>query len=204
MSGSWSAWHTPIAGGEKLSILRDGHAASFPEVIAGWQDDTGCRATFVEALARTPFAGFFWEMPPVARGHADIEYECVAIESRALAGLASDPVAFAANFGRTNETVATFPNLGGDALLVAPRPMGAAANYAHLAAFLRRGPQAQKHEFLQALGRAVAGELRDRSGRIWISTSGLGIAWLHARLDNRPKYYQHQPYRDREHGVVPI
>jgi len=29
----------------------------------------------------------------------------------------------------------------------------------------------------------------------WLSTSGLGIAWLHVRLDERPKYYTHAPYR---------
>jgi hypothetical protein len=30
---------------------------------------------------------------------------------------------------------------------------------------------------------------------IWLSTAGDGIAWLHVRLDSRPKYYSYGPYR---------
>jgi hypothetical protein len=33
---------------------------------------------------------------------------------------------------------------------------------------------------------------------MWLSTSGLGVAWLHIRLDSTPKYYQHQPYTSRD------
>jgi len=29
-----------------------------------------------------------------------------------------------------------------------------------------------------------------------LSTAGMGVYWLHVRLDTRPKYYQHTPYRD--------
>jgi hypothetical protein len=32
----------------------------------------------------------------------------------------------------------------------------------------------------------------------WLSTSGLGVFWLHVRLDQRPKYYAHTPYRREE------
>ena len=28
----------------------------------------------------------------------------------------------------------------------------------------------------------------------WLSTSGLGISYLHVRIDKRPKYYSHQEY----------
>ena len=31
---------------------------------------------------------------------------------------------------------------------------------------------------------------------IWLSTAGHGVAWLHVRLDSRPKYYLHAPYRE--------
>jgi len=29
----------------------------------------------------------------------------------------------------------------------------------------------------------------------WLSTAGGGVAWLHVRLDTRPKYYRYNPYR---------
>ena len=31
---------------------------------------------------------------------------------------------------------------------------------------------------------------------IWLSTAGMGVPWLHVRLDSRPKYYAFGPYRD--------
>ena len=30
---------------------------------------------------------------------------------------------------------------------------------------------------------------------LWLSSAGLGIYWLHLRLDSRPKNYSFQPYR---------
>ncbi|WP_391540805.1 DUF6940 family protein [Halomicronema hongdechloris] len=39
--------------------------------------------------------------------------------------------------------------------------------------------------------RLISEESRPR----WVNASGLGVAWLHVRLDTRPKYYQHEPYR---------
>jgi hypothetical protein len=30
----------------------------------------------------------------------------------------------------------------------------------------------------------------------WLSTAGMGVPWLHVRLDDRPKDYGHRPYRN--------
>ena len=35
---------------------------------------------------------------------------------------------------------------------------------------------------------------RDKTKNVWLSTAGDGIAWLHVRMDPRPKYYQHTEY----------
>ncbi len=86
-----------------------------------------------------------------------------------------------------------FPSLGGDATLLAPSPIDAATDYAHLAAFLRTADERQIQALWCKVGIHVAASLRDEP--IWLSTSGLGVAWLHVRLDSMPKYYQHQPYK---------
>jgi hypothetical protein len=38
-------------------------------------------------------------------------------------------------------------------------------------------------------------EKRLSASPVWLSTSGLGVYWLHVRLDTHPKYYQYQPYK---------
>jgi hypothetical protein len=105
-----------------------------------------------------------------------------------------DEHAFAAQFKNAPNFVAAFPNLGGDAILVAPEQIAASSSYSHLGAFVRSAPSAQQHLLFQALALAIDEFLHVYEGRVWISTSGLGVAWLHIRLDKVPKYYQHQPY----------
>jgi hypothetical protein len=31
----------------------------------------------------------------------------------------------------------------------------------------------------------------------WLSTSGLGVYWMHVRIDVAPKYYTYAPFRSR-------
>lgn len=38
-------------------------------------------------------------------------------------------------------------------------------------------------------------QYRHGGGNLWCSTSGLGVYWLHIRLDQYPKYYTYRPYK---------
>ena len=51
---------------------------------------------------------------------------------------------------------------------------------------------------MRAIWHAVADTAKTwlaRGDRLWISTAGLGVTWVHVRIDSRPKYYTHAPYR---------
>jgi hypothetical protein len=194
----WSAERTTIRDGwsEKIALFRNGVAAPFAEVIAAWQLDAEFRDFFIRQLADTPYPAFFWEMPPIRRSTTGRFYEFVTIRSDALARMPVDAEAFASKFKDATSSVAIFRNLGGDALLVAPRPVSGTASYIHLASFLRTARKTQQHALLASLARAIDEELRRTTARIWVSTSGLGVGWLHIRLDSFPKYYQHRPYAE--------
>ncbi|MFE4105063.1 DUF6940 family protein, partial [Almyronema epifaneia] len=60
----------------------------------------------------------------------------------------------------------------------------------------RSAPTQQVHALWATVGRR-ASQLLNEQGRqpLWISTSGLGVYWLHVRLDTFPKYYRHLPYQ---------
>ena len=102
-----------------------------------------------------------------------------------------DPADFAEHFA-AGRGVATFMNLGGDALLVAPCPDGPGADFAHLGAFTRTATAALQDALWAAVGEALAARIGPRP--LWLSTAGHGVAWLHVRLDSRPKYYRYLPY----------
>ena len=116
------------------------------------------------------------------------------VESLALKALRPDPSPFRRQFeARPEESVLTFPNLGGDAVLVVPAPISPADSYVHLARFLRGAPKVQVDRFWMRAGEAMADRISDQP--LWLSTAGLGVSWLHLRLDSRPKYYRHLAYR---------
>jgi hypothetical protein len=79
---------------------------------------------------------------------------------------------------------------------------GQFATYSHLAAFCRGASPAQVQAVLRMAVTAYAQRLSDNNNKknspssspVWFSTSGLGVAWLHFRLDSRPKYYTYRPF----------
>ena len=63
----------------------------------------------------------------------------------------------------------------------------------HFATFLKNAPAEQ----IDALWRETARQARKMVGESprWLSTAGLGVSWVHLRLDTRPKYYRFEPYK---------
>jgi hypothetical protein len=172
----------------------DGRTLSYRDVVELWCEDEQFRENFTVQLSSIPFQAFFWETPPVVQQTYDRPFECVLIHAPALVRSVADPLPFQAHFvSHPAEQVLTFPNLGGDALLVVPVPLTEARCYSHLAEFLNHAPPGQVSAFWRAVG--VAMRKRVSGIPVWLSTAGLGVSWLHLRLDSRPKYYRHEPYR---------
>ena len=191
------AWHAET---EKLDddILRvclyngDG-CLSFSEVSILLQNEAGFRSWFTQQLRDVPMDAYFWETPPVMRKSFSRDFEYVLINAPSLSRFQADPLAFSDQFnGATSETV-KFPNLGRDAILFAPVPLKKDDDYAHLAAFLRSAPENQITALWKGVFKTLPRVLTDKP--VWVSTSGLGVAWLHIRLDSIPKYYNYGPYK---------
>jgi hypothetical protein len=187
---------------EQLSAARgirhvfqlEARPATYAEVLDAWVRDADFRTLFNSQLAAAPFKAFRWETPPVTTATKSRPFECVLLDSPGL-DRRPEPNAFAEHFQKAvnDETVVTFSNLGGDAVMVVPCPVAAAAAYVHLAAFVRAAPAEQQHALWQGVGEAMARRIGVRP--VWLSTAGAGVAWLHVRLDDRPKYYGYGPYR---------
>jgi hypothetical protein len=179
--------------GLRFTINLGPKPATCADVLRAWQDDAAFRALFDALLADAPFTAFRWETPALTAATVTRPFEFVLLDSPDLAGR-PDPKAFAGHFGAAPASgVVVFPNLGGDALLVVPCPLAAPSAYGHLAAFVREAPEPQRHALWEAVGAAMTRQLGARP--LWLSTAGAGVPWLHVRLDDRPKYYGHAPYR---------
>jgi hypothetical protein len=179
----------------QITILRDRSPLSYRDVIDGWRNSETFRQFYLALLAEAPMTAFFWESLPITRSTVDRAYEFVLVDSPQLVNVQPDRFSFASFFESADpsENVTAFDNLGGDAILVVPCPRSSDRVYVHLAEFVRSAPDTQQHELFQKLAEEIDRRLSDRP--MWVSTSGLGVFWIHIRLDSRPKYYTFQPYR---------
>jgi len=168
-------------------------ALTWRDVLSRWKADAQFCDAFSSALAGQGLDAFAWETPALTAGALGQEFECVITSSPMLARRRADPSAFAAHLSAGSNVVA-FRNLSGDADLVVPRDLGTGADHAHLGAFLRTAAPAQVHS-LWRLASETAEAWLARGEPFWVSTAGLGVAWLHVRLDKRPKYYRYAPNR---------
>jgi hypothetical protein len=192
----WTSRITPLADGRglKAALDLDGSTVSYAEVLRRWHQDADFRSWFIALLADCPFSAFRWETPAITAATVDRPFEFVMLD---CPGLASKPdaEAFAEHFrGAAEGGVIAFANLGGDAILIVPCPKGPLSAYSHLGAFIREAPANQRHALWERVGATMKRRLNNKP--VWLSTAGAGVSWLHVRLDDRPKYYGYEPYRE--------
>ncbi len=190
----WQAHSEPLSRGQALrfTIERSGQALTHGEALQRWSSDAAFRSFCTQTLAETPYTAFRWETPSVSAATRERPFEFVVLDAPGLQR-APDLKSFAEHFSASEDVVA-FPSLGKDSTLIVPSPRGPAACYVHFASFLRQAPPEQIDALWSCIGSTV--EQRLGSSPVWLSTAGGGVAWLHVRLDQRPKYYWHGPYRD--------
>lgn len=190
----WDAHTQRIPDGLRIRVSAGGARLTFRELFRCMAADPNFTDWYAQTLSRLAYQAFFWEHPPLTEQSVEEVAEFVLIESASLAGLSPDPRPFKDKFDlAAGADVITFDNLGGDARLVVPTPVGALGAYPHLAAFMRGAPNVQIRSLFETAARAVFETLGTHPR--WLSTAGLGVSWLHLRLDTRPKYYRYLPYK---------
>jgi hypothetical protein len=159
--------------------------------------------SLTQVLKDAPFSAFFFETKGVTTTSASQKtFEFVLIDAPYLSSFAEsrpDPESFAEHTEKCSSiTCCAFPNLGGDAMLVAPiqrSPNIPLVAYSHLAKFVRGAPTNQVRDLWQLTAKTYREQWTGQP--LWLSTEGSGVAWLHMRLDSRPKYYHYQPFAIR-------
>jgi hypothetical protein len=144
----------------------------------------------------TSYDQYFFESIPVSKSTQDKEYEFVLVKSGSLDRPAT-PNTFQSHY--TDHCLSVkFLSLGGDTTLISPCPPdddGSLQTYVHLAPFVKNGPGDKVKDALKRASGAMQDKLSQTSSNWWWSTAGGAVAWLHIRIDPRPKYYNYGPYK---------
>lgn len=176
----------------KYKIIEDDKEVSLSRVIDLWKNSIDFRNLFINTLSESPYEAYFWEVKPFRRNTINEAFEFVLINSTMLPGIIANKSSFE-KFFDNEQSVVCFPNLGRDAQLIVPTALGDQSNYAHMAKFVRNALRDQIDEFWQRVGMETEKFINDQPR--WLSTAGLGVYWLHVRIDSRPKYYRYDPYK---------
>lgn len=181
--------------GYKYTLVQNEKVLAFDEVIHLWSDSPEFKEFYSNILKDSEFDAYFWEHPALKKTSLKKDYQFVLINSNVLAKVKVDILSFRKKFTK-DSNITSFSNLGGDAVLVVPNPVGDQEDYTHLAKFIRNAPSNQVAELWTNLSVEINKALTTEPK--WLSTSGLGVYWLHLRIDNRPKYYQYLNYRNKD------
>lgn len=190
----------PLKYGEALDMLMRG-------------DDT-LASMLTGIISSFPSTAVFWECISVTPQSVGVTvFEFVLLPAAKLASITPDIEPFkekcmSHSSENADDSMAVFYNLNKDALLVVPCPsekshyIDSPAYMAHLATFIRGESSVRTAEFWKTVASAMIQTLKqsveesDRNKRFWLSTSGLGVSWLHVRIDTRPKYYNWEEYKN--------
>lgn len=86
-----------------------------------------------------------------------------------------------------NKYVTSFVNLTGDSILIIPTPIKD-KDYTTMKDFVDNAPLEQQQELWKHVAEC-AEKMLTIVDEIYINTHGLGVSYLHVRLDTTPKYY---------------
>ena len=182
----------------RYRVANGGATMEFQQVLNAWLDDHSFRKFFSSSIVDSGFPGLRWETPPLTRDSLARDFEFALINSPSFCCRKTDPETFRLQFSAAgDQKVITFKNIGGDATMVVPVPLVGDDHYGHLASFLRGAPDSQVHSLWQTVANRVWSMISDTP--IWLNTAGGGVAWLHVRIDSRPKYYSYGPYQNPDY-----
>lgn len=167
---------------------------------------------FLTVLRKNPYKAFFFETRPVNSSQMTSKtFEFVLVDAPDLYEFATsrpNPKAFAEHFDNdcrksaATTSACVFSSLGQDATLIAPKPPPEINTdlvpFSHLADFCRKADPALVTATWKLAIQTYVQQVERQKRLLWFSTSGLGVSWLHLRVDQRPKYYTYRPFRDEK------
>lgn len=183
----------------RFKLKQEDQFLSFQKVFDLWRESSEFTCFYVSLLEEGEYSGLFWEHPPLTLIDLNQDYECIIYRTHAFDKKSVDEDAFK-DFISSNHLITSFPNLGKNAMLIAPTKQNEAACYKHFGIFLQQAGKEQILALFQEIGKLTLEQINEKE-QIWLNTSGMGVFWLHIRLDTIPKYYKTKRYKEIKYFV---
>lgn len=197
MEDNWSELTLEVSEGSRYKLKVGNRFLSFFEVVR-YLGYPAFSLSYSNCVLQLGFEDFFWEHPAVTLENLDQPYEVSIVPTTAFTGRAPNYSPFQRKFdlGQSNSV---FENLSGSAILVVPNPdvgQRGEKDYGSFSRFLQNAEDEKVVSLFKVLSDTWLEQLQRGSDYKYVSTHGLGVIWLHVRLDQRPKYYHTLLYRN--------
>lgn len=157
---------------------------------------------FINSMTNSnPFGEFYLEFNPITYSSINNTiFEFVLIKTNGFA-----PKADIYTFGQelldtdSNEII-SFPNPSNTAILVVPcyNHSNPIDDYLHIGTFMRSKCYKQKKNLVKMMFGLYFDSSKSNSNpnqKLWLSTHGKGVGWLHVRIDKTPRYISWNQYK---------
>ena len=171
---------------------------TFKDVINLWIHSKKFRKSFSKLLADVPFKAYMWKC--VSLDSLNKHFEFNVSDSKKLARVSTKAGPYREYYfkpyGKNSlnseplktDSVISFMNPTKDTHLIVPYGARDSKKYRDLASFMRNGTEKQLDNLWKTFGKQVL-YLFKQNKPLWLNTHGLGIYWLHLRIDTKPKNY---------------
>ncbi len=154
--------------------------------------------SLVNILYSNPFDEYYLEFSPVSFSTLDSTvFEFVIIKTSGF-GINAEIDKFNDLNTNSNE-IKVFPNLNRDSILISPcyNRTKNINDYIHIGKFIKSSIDSeQKNKLFDTMFAVYKKELeKTPNKKLWASTHGKGVAWLHLRIDPEPKYISWTNYK---------
>ena len=160
---------------------------TYRQFLNKMQSEESFRREFFNVLQKSRFKTYFFETPKVTKETLDDKFEFILSAADELKNVNADKDTFQDYFQKCKDSpVITFPNLGHNAILVVPCPVSDSKlnQYSSIGPFMRNIETNQVHQFWIEAARTMLLTIDQKGSQpTWMSTSGLGVYWLHLRWD---------------------
>lgn len=156
------------------------------------------RQSIIDLFINSKFDNIYWEFPVYGKNFINNNAEFVFIRTNKFDS--PNSTQFESYFHKHDsldnctQTI-NFPNLSGDTQLIIPCKKTNNYQYCgHIMNFMKNGDDVQKHNLLQHIGLLMReNEMKDK---VFLSTHGDAIPWLHIRICSYSKYYTYDHYKN--------
>jgi hypothetical protein len=184
---------------KKSPISEKSYKVTFKDVINLWIHSKKFRKTFSKLLADVPFKAYMWKC--VSLDSVNKHFEFNVSNSKKLARISTKAGPYRKYFKdhkANTGSVISFISNSNDTFLVVPYGPRDSKKYKDLASFMRKGTDDQIDKLWKTFGKQVHRiyntkypifNNNDKNRPLWLNTHGLGVYWLHLRIDIEPKNY---------------